>query len=91
MQNKIVQMKALANETRAQMMLELTAGPLTNTQLVERVGLSKGKISDHLNVLRDAGLILTRVSGRRRFHTINDEEMDDLRRFLHTLTRKDPS
>ena len=45
-------------------MLEL-AQPLATKDLAERLGSSSGGISDHLQVLREAGLVAARREGRR--------------------------
>ena len=45
-------------------MLEL-AHPVATKDLAKRLGSSSGRISDHLQVLREAGLVAARRGGRR--------------------------
>jgi len=52
------------------------------TELAERVGLSQPAASQHLKVLREAGLIRGRVDGRRRLYSVDIEGLDRLRRAL---------
>src|SRR5262249_17350223 len=64
--------KALADETRRAILDFLRTGPRTTTEIVERFPqLSRFGVMKHLDVLRDAGLILTREEGRRRINTLN--------------------
>jgi len=64
--------KALADETRRAILDFLRMGPRTTTEIVERFPqLSRFGVMKHLDVLRDAGLILTREEGRRRINTLN--------------------
>jgi DNA-binding transcriptional ArsR family regulator len=51
-------------------------------ELAERVGLSQPAASQHLKVLRDAGLVRGRVDGRRRLYRVDPAELDRLRREL---------
>ena len=94
MTTPVNQLKALANETRSEIMLELagsTSG-LSNSELMRRLPhVTKGKMSEHLTALRDAGLITTRTSGRHRYHQINDPELDRIHQFLTHLLTGDPS
>jgi len=54
----------LIGSRRARIMFEL-AHPLATKDLAERLGSSPGGISDHLHVLREAGLVTARREGRR--------------------------
>jgi DNA-binding transcriptional ArsR family regulator len=56
-------LKALANEQRLIILCSLVSCPLSVGQLNERVALSQSALSQHLGVLREAGLVsTTRVS-----------------------------
>ena len=48
-------------------------------ELAERVGLSQPAASQHLKVLRDAGLVRGRVEGRRRLYRVDSEGLERLR------------
>ena len=64
--------KALADETRRKILDCLRGGPKTTTQLVERFpGLSRFGVMKHIQVLRDAGLIITREEGRSCVNSLN--------------------
>lgn len=51
-------------------------------ELAERVGVSQPAASQHLKILRDAGLIRGRVDGRRRLYRVDIEGLDRLRQEL---------
>ncbi len=51
-------------------------------ELAERVGLSQPTASQHLKVLRDAGLVRGRVDGRRRLYRVDVDGLERLRREL---------
>ena len=64
--------KALADETRRSILDILRAGPRTTTEIVERFpDLTRFAVMKHLDVLRQAALVLTREEGRRRINSLN--------------------
>lgn len=60
---------ALLGHSRAAV-LEVIADGVTTGQLAHRVGLSPASASEHATVLRRAGLVATRRSGRSSRHTL---------------------
>jgi len=64
--------KALADPTRRQILDLLRDKACTTGEVVERFPhLSRFGVMKHLDVLRNAGLIITRAEGRKRIHTLN--------------------
>jgi len=53
--------------------------------LAERLGVSQPAASQHLKVLRDAGLVRGRVDGQRRLYRVDLEGLERLRRELDDL------
>jgi DNA-binding transcriptional ArsR family regulator len=51
-------------------------------ELAERAGVSQPAASQHLKVLRDAGLVEGRVDGRRRLYRVDVAGLERLRRDL---------
>ena len=54
-------------------------------ELAERTGVSQPAASQHLKVLRDAGLVRGRVDGRRRLYRVDLEGLQRLRLELDAL------
>jgi DNA-binding transcriptional ArsR family regulator len=52
------------------------------SELAARTGMSQPAASQHLKVLRDAGLVRPRVDGRRRLYRVDVEGLERLRREL---------
>jgi DNA-binding transcriptional ArsR family regulator len=52
-------LKALGNEQRLMILCNLVAGPLSVGELNQRVPLSQSALSQHLGILRGAGVVAT--------------------------------
>lgn len=64
--------KALADETRRTILDYLRSGPKPTTAIVEQFpDLSRFAVMKHLDVLRQAALVVTREEGRQRINSLN--------------------
>jgi DNA-binding transcriptional ArsR family regulator len=64
--------KALSDSTRRSILDFLRPGPRTTTEIVEAFPqLTRFGVMKHIDVLREAGLILTREEGRQRVNSLN--------------------
>jgi DNA-binding transcriptional ArsR family regulator len=64
--------KALSDPTRRSILDLLRPGPKTTTQIVEAFPkMTRHAVMKHIDVLRDASLIITREEGRRRVNSLN--------------------
>jgi DNA-binding transcriptional ArsR family regulator len=64
--------KALADETRRTILDFLRSGPKPTTAIVEQFpDLSRFAVMKHIDVLRQAALVLTREEGRQRINALN--------------------
>jgi len=64
--------KALADSTRRAILDLLRQGSRTTTEIVEAFPhLTRFGVMKHIDVLREAGLILTREEGRQRVNSLN--------------------
>ncbi len=69
---------AIADPTRRRIVELLAVRDRTAGELVEEFDLSAPAISQHLNVLRDAGLIITRAEGQSRIQSLNPDGLDEI-------------
>jgi DNA-binding transcriptional ArsR family regulator len=76
---------AISHPGRRAMLQLVLDRELPVTELAERVGLSQPAASQHLKVLKEAGLVRGRVDGRRRLYRVDGEGLDRLRRELDAL------
>ncbi len=74
---------AIADPTRRKIVELLAAGERTSGELVAEFDLSAPAISQHLNILREAGLVTTRAEGQSRIQALNPAGFDDLETWLH--------
>jgi len=80
MQELLSIFKALSDETRLKLLKILENGEICVCDLVSVLDTSQPKISFHLNVLKEAGLIRDRKQGKWVHYSINDSDI--FRRFL---------
>jgi DNA-binding transcriptional ArsR family regulator len=70
---------AISHPGRREMLRLVLDNELTVNELAERVGVTQPAASQHLKVLRDAGLVRGRVDGRRRLYRVDAEGLERLR------------
>jgi DNA-binding transcriptional ArsR family regulator len=64
--------KALSDATRRSILDLLRQGPRTTSEIVEAFPrLTRFGVMKHIEVLREAGLIVTREDGRQRINSLN--------------------
>ena len=69
---------AIADPTRRRIVELLAQRERTAGELVDEFDLSAPAISQHLNVLREAGLVTTRAEGQTRIQALNPAGLDEL-------------
>jgi DNA-binding transcriptional ArsR family regulator len=74
--------EALSHPTRRAMLRLVLDHELPVGELARQIGVSQPATSQHLKVLRDAGLVRGRVDGRRRLYRVDLEGLERLRREL---------
>ena len=70
--------RALADETRRQILELLRTGPRTSGEIADRFKSSWPTISRHLAVLRAAGLVVTERQGQEIYYELNTSVFEDL-------------
>ena len=81
-------LKALAEPLRLQIIESLSAGEKCVCDLMEEIELAQSKISFHLKVLKEAGLITDRQSGRWVYYKLEVSALMDLLGWLNLLTKE---
>jgi len=79
--------RALADETRREILRLLRDGALTSGEIAARFDSSWPTISRHLGVLRDAGLVTTERHGQEIRYELNTSVFQDLIQHLIDWTR----
>jgi DNA-binding transcriptional ArsR family regulator len=75
-------MDALGDRTRRSIFERLRRGPRSVTELADELPISRPAVSQHLKVLKDAGLVLERRDGTRRFYRIDPDGLGELRDYF---------
>ncbi len=73
---------ALADPTRRKIFERLRRGPLPVGELAETLPVSRPAVSQHLKVLKEAGLVSEEQDGTRRIYRIDPEGLGQLRKWL---------
>jgi len=78
-------LKALAEPRRQQILRLVRATPRSVGEIAEQVDITQQAVSQHLQVLKDAGLVAVRQDGTRRLYAIRPDGLASLDRFLAEL------
>lgn len=73
---------ALADPTRRQVFERLAEGPRAVGELAEGLPVSRPAVSQHLKVLKAAGLVTDRADGARRVYRIDPAGLGQMRAWL---------
>ena len=82
--------KALANQSRREVMDRIFARDgQTLNELCETASFSRQAVSKHLQILEDAGLVVTHWSGREKLHYLNPAPVHEIsERWLKKYARR---
>ncbi len=70
---------ALGDRTRRAVFEQVARRPCAVGELARRLPVSRPAVSQHLKVLKEAGLVLDRPAGNRRIYEVNREGLGRLR------------
>ena len=82
--------KALADSNRRRMLDRLYAEPgLTLSELIGDVDMARQSASRHVSILEQAGLVVTRWSGREKLHYLNPVPLAEIsERWIDKFSRR---
>lgn len=73
---------ALADPTRRRIIELLAEGEKTVGEIVRQFPYTPPTISQHLQVLREAGLVRMRAEGQKRIYTVDQEGLGELEQWV---------
>jgi DNA-binding transcriptional ArsR family regulator len=76
---------ALGDRTRREIVLRLSESPRAVGELASCLPVSRSAVSQHLKVLKDAGLVAEQAAGTRRIYHLNEVAVIALRDQLDTF------
>lgn len=79
---------ALADGTRRAIFKRLAGGPMAVGELAHGLPVSRPAVSQHLKVLKCAGLVADRAVGTRRVYQLNPKGIENLRAELDVFWAK---
>ena len=75
-------MEALGDPTRRAIFERLAGGPLAVGEIAKELPVSRPAVSQHLKVLKDAGLVIDRPDGNRRIYQLNPDGVAAVRAYF---------
>jgi len=78
---------ALSDATRLSLLDQLRHGERCVCELTEMMKAGQSRLSFHLKVLKDAGLLLDRREGRWMYYSINPDAIDQLEDLVNEMKR----
>lgn len=76
---------ALADPTRRTILEALREGPLPVGEIARELPVSRPAVSQHLRVLREAGLVSETPEGTKRIYRAEPEGLEELRHYLEEM------
>jgi ArsR family transcriptional regulator len=78
---------ALSDQTRLELLNRLKQGEQCVCELTDALQAGQSRLSFHLRVLKEAGLIHDRPEGRWMYYSLNREGLEDLEDFIGELKK----
>jgi ArsR family transcriptional regulator len=67
--------KVFSNAKRLEILNTLRDKEMTASELIERIGLSKANLSQHMSILKSKGVVLTRREGVNIYYCISNPKI----------------
>jgi DNA-binding transcriptional ArsR family regulator len=75
-------LKAIAEPTRRRILTLVRDGELSAGEIASHFEVTRPAVSQHLTVLKEAGLVHERRNGTRRLYSVRPEGLADVKAFL---------
>jgi DNA-binding transcriptional ArsR family regulator len=79
---------ALADPTRRTIFERIADRPSAVKDLADQLPVTRPAVSQHLKVLKDAGLVIDHQDGTRRIYALNPTGLEGLRAYLDEFWRR---
>ena len=76
---------ALSDETRLEIVTMLSGGERCVCELMDALDVAQSRLSFHLRVLKDAGIVMDRKDGRWVHYSLNRGRFDEMEALLHSM------
>ena len=83
----LAKLQALSNETRFEIVKLVRGREMAAGTIARRFKLTRPAVSQHIGVLREAGLLNERRVGSKRFYVVRTEGFDELGAFIERFWR----
>src|SRR3954469_10848486 len=75
-------LQSISDPTRRSVLEALRSGPQPVGEIARKLPVSRPAVSQHLKILKEAGLVRDRSEGARRVYYIDPDGLGELRRWL---------
>lgn len=76
---------ALSDPTRRHIVESLALGEASFGELAEQFDMSRPAVSQHLKVLKEAGIVSSRADAQRRIYSLSDTGLDEVEAWLQKV------
>ena len=76
---------ALAHPERRSLLIALRGGPLTASELAAGRAIARSSVSEHLQALRLAGLVVSEKRGRERYYHLDPRPLTEVGSWLNSM------
>ncbi|HEY0814810.1 MAG TPA: metalloregulator ArsR/SmtB family transcription factor [Pseudonocardia sp.] len=81
-------LETLADPTRRAIVERLADGPAAVGELARDLPVTRSAVSQHLQVLKQVGLVFDRAAGTRRIYAVNPEALAVVRAYFDTFWQR---
>jgi DNA-binding transcriptional ArsR family regulator len=78
---------SLADPTRRDILELVRRKPSSVREIADQLPISRPAVSQHLKILKDAGVVMSRPVGTRRVYTVTTDGFEVLRQWLDIMWR----
>ena len=86
--NLTLMFKALSDPIRRKILMMLKEKDMTAGEIAEKFDISKPSISHHLNILKQAGMVIDERHGQNIYYSLNTTVFEDVMSFAMGLLKK---